>query len=103
MSSELDRVNPPADQMIKMMRRASGEIKELRKIIDAIGPRAEAYEMIKKILSMVPGPGSSAGEDVAWTLDQEANKLEEKLNRARMPAGGVLSQSHKPMDPPGAR
>jgi hypothetical protein len=80
--------------MIKMMRRASAEIKELRKIIDAIGPRAEAYEMIKKILSMVPGPGSSAGEDVAWTLDQEANKLEDKLNRARMPAG-ALSQGPK--------
>jgi hypothetical protein len=89
MSSELDKVNPPAPEMIKMMRRASGEIKDLRKILDAIGPRAEAYEVIKKILSLVPGPVQGAGEDFAWTLDQEANKLEERLNRARMPAVGT--------------
>jgi hypothetical protein len=84
MSSELERVNPNAPDMIKMMRRSASEIKDLRKILDAIGPRAEAYEVIKKILSLVPGPGMGAGEDYVYTLEQEAKKLEERLERARM-------------------
>jgi hypothetical protein len=63
-------------EAIEMMRRASAEIKLLRKQIDVLMPKADAYDMIGKILNLLPAASRGYGEDVAYMLDKRIKELE---------------------------
>lgn len=66
-------------EAIEMMRRAAGEIRDLRAHIDRLSPRAEAYEVIRTITGMVPRPSMGGSPDLAWQLDRRAAELEKEM------------------------
>ena len=67
-------------EAIQMMRCASDEIKVLRGHIGQLAPKADAYDLIHKILDLVPGRSQGMGEDVAYMLDRRIKELEAKLS-----------------------
>jgi len=67
-------------EAVEMMRRAAGEIRHQRGIIETLSPKAEAYDTIRKILNLIPGQGGYTTEDLAYTLDRRAKELEEIVN-----------------------
>ena len=67
-------------EALQMMRRSSDEIKVLRRQIDRLTPQAQAFEVIKSIVSLLPVPSQGMGEDIAWRLDQRIREIEAKLS-----------------------
>lgn len=59
-----------AEQNLQMMRSASDEIKGLRRTIDNLAPKADAYDAIRQLQSMMPRQSQGFGQDVAWALDK---------------------------------
>ncbi len=72
---------------IDMMRRCSEEIKMLRGQIGDLAPKADAYESIKTVLSLVPLSRDPQGhsEDLAHRLDREITNLESADVEAEAP------------------
>ena len=62
-------------EAIEMMKRASEEIKSLRRQIDRLAPKADAYDAIRELQGMIPRPSQGYGEDVAWMLDKRIKEL----------------------------
>lgn len=70
-------------EAIKMMRRCKNEIAALRREIDCLRPKADAYNSIAQVLSLLPQPSSmSMGEDMVWMLDQRIREIEETAKPA---------------------
>lgn len=61
---------------IDMLRRASDEIKSLRRQIDHLAPKAEAYDALVALIGMFPRPPQGYGEDVVWRLEQAISELQ---------------------------
>ncbi len=70
---------------IEMMRRCSAEIKEMRATIAYLTPLAEAWQALRKVLDMLPGPSQAYGEDLVWKLDKHVAELEAKLKTEQVP------------------
>jgi len=66
-------------EAIDMMQRCKQEILSLRKQIDYLEPRAEAYEKISQVLNLLPRQGGAMGEDLVWTLDKRIRETEQIL------------------------
>jgi hypothetical protein len=66
-------------EFIEMANRASQEIKTLRNQISLLQPRADAYDKISVILSLLPAQSKGYGEDVAWLLDKRITELRAAL------------------------
>ena len=66
-------------EAIDMMQRCKQEILSLRKQIDYLEPRAEAYEKISQVLNLLPRQGIGMGEDLVWTLDKRIRETEQIL------------------------
>lgn len=65
-------------EMIEMMRRCSSEIKDLRRQIADLQPKAEAYEYLTAVIRLVPDQrGRGMKEDLAWVLDKRIREIEE--------------------------
>lgn len=65
----------PGREAVEMMRRASSEIKDLRRVNNAMAPKAEAYDLILKIVGFLPDRPNYASEDVAAMLDRRIEKI----------------------------
>ena len=65
-------------EAIDMMRRCKNEIVSLRTEIGHLRPKAEAYDDISQILSLLPRRSQGMGEDVVWTLDKRMREIIEK-------------------------
>lgn len=62
---------------IGMGRRAASEIKHLRAQVEALRPKAEAYDTITKIVGVAVGNGPQGySEDIAWLIEREIEKVE---------------------------
>lgn len=69
-------------EAIEMMKRASAEIKALRRRIEALEPKADAYDNIAAVLRLLPRPSVGMSEDLAWRLDRRVEELmAAKLNK----------------------
>lgn len=66
------------DEAIQMMRFCKEEILDLRKQVEFLTPRAEAYEQLKAVIGMFPKPSTSMKEDVVWRLDKRIAELQTK-------------------------
>jgi len=66
-------------EAIDMMQRCKQEIVSLRKQIDYLQPRAEAYEKISQVLNLLPRQGIGMGEDLVSTLDKRIRETEQIL------------------------
>lgn len=60
-----------------MAERAADEIESLRRVNDALAPKAHAYDMISIILGLLPQRSQGMGEDMAWKLRRRAAELRE--------------------------
>ncbi len=72
-------------EAIEMMQRCSSEIKSLRRQVEALAPKAEAYDVLSlAINTMAPRRSVGMGEDVAWLLDKKIGELKaaEKASEA---------------------
>lgn len=65
-------------EAIEMMQRCKIEIVSLRAEIDRLRPKAEAYDDISQILSLLPRRSQGMGEDVVWTLDKRIREIVEQ-------------------------
>lgn len=63
-------------EAIQMMTRASDEIKTLRRTIDQLAPKADAYDAIRQIQDLMPRRSQGMSEDVAWLLDKRIRELQ---------------------------
>lgn len=75
-------------EAIDMMTRASAEIKDLRRRIDDLAPKAEAYDAIIQILGLLPRGGIGMSEDVAWRLDKRIREIQEAQAAEKGAAAG---------------
>lgn len=65
---------------IQMMERCAEEIAALRKQLDALRPRAEAFDAVQQILGMARGNSSAGyGEDLLWRLKKAIAEETAKL------------------------
>ena len=62
-------------EAIQMMKRASEEIKSLRRTIDQLAPKADAYDAIRQLQDLMPRRSQGMGEDVAYLLDRRIKEL----------------------------
>ena len=62
-------------EAIEMMNRCKQEIIGLRATIDRLKPKAEAYDNLAIVLSLLPRQSVGMGEDVVWTLDKRIREL----------------------------
>lgn len=72
-------------EAIEMMRRASSEIKDLRRQIEHLAPKAAAYDNLAVVLGLLPRPSVGMAEDVAWRLDKRVEELKAEM-KGREPA-----------------
>jgi len=63
-------------EAIEMMRRSSEEIKSLRRQIERLAPKADAYDAIRELQRLIPQPTQGFGEDVAWMLDRRIAQMQ---------------------------
>lgn len=67
---------PMKDQEIsQMIDRTIDTILELRKEIEYLQPRANAYATVEKILDLVPGRQRGVTPDIVWELRRQKDKL----------------------------
>lgn len=60
---------------IDMIQRCIEEIRQLRGEIARLAPKADAYDAITSILSLLPKPTQGAGEDIVWRLLKQIDEL----------------------------
>jgi hypothetical protein len=65
-------------EAIEMMERCMHELQELRGQINALGPKAEAYEVIRSIIGMLPKQSQGYSEDIVWRLKKKIAELQPK-------------------------
>lgn len=68
---------------IQMMQRCREEIITLRRQIDTLAPKAEAYDAITAILGMIPRKGQFLGEDLVWRLEKEIAELQRRMSEPK--------------------
>lgn len=75
-------------EAIEMMRRCVDDIKQLRRRIDELAPKAEAYDMLKKVLLvLLPSDRGGMGEDLVYTLERRVKELEKEEADAKAEKG----------------
>lgn len=65
-------------EAIDMMKRCKDEILTLRAQIGRLQPKADAYDNLAIVLSLLPGKSMGMGEDLVWTLDNRMRELTPK-------------------------
>lgn len=78
----LDREDMPNTEAVEMMVHCKEEILHQRRIIAELRPKAEAYDLITKILALLPGKGIGMGEDLVWRLEKRIEALNKKKGTA---------------------
>lgn len=69
-------------EFIDMGKRASDEIKSLRRRIEHLTPKADAYDNLVMVLNLLPKPSRGYEEDLAWKLDRRIEELSAKPDAA---------------------
>ena len=69
-------------EAIDMMQRCKHEIISLRREIDHLRPRAEAYESVAQVLALLPRKSVGMGEDMVWMLDKRIRETEQLVANA---------------------
>ena len=64
-------------EALQMMVRCKDKIQNLRSQIDRLKPKADAYDNLAIILSLLPRQSMGASEDLVWVLDKRMRELKE--------------------------
>lgn len=62
-------------EAIEMMQRCRHELISLRRQIEQLAPKAEAYDNIATVLRLLPRPSVGMSEDLVWTLEKRIREL----------------------------
>lgn len=59
-------------QVIDMAQRCIEEIEQLRRVNAALAPKAEAYDLLKSVVDLIPCRNNRGeGEDIVWRLKRQ--------------------------------
>ena len=84
-------------EVLQLIRRCTDEIKTLRKQIDHLQPKAEAYDAMLTILRMVPCGGMvGRGEDLVWLLDRKVQEIEHEEACKKAAEEAATKKRYKP-------
>mgnify|MGYP001569854169 CR=1 FL=1 len=72
-------------EAIEMMNRCKHEITRLRRQIELIQPKADAYDNLTVVLGLLPRSSIGMGEDLVWILDKRIQELQPKPAPAANP------------------
>lgn len=64
-------------EAIQMMNRSIHEIEELRRRIDVLAPKADAYDKLSIVLDLLPKPSMGYGQDLVYILKNRIKELQE--------------------------
>lgn len=64
-------------EAIEMMQRCKHEIMDLRREVDRLRPKAEAYESVAQVLALLPQRSVGMSEDMVWALDKRIREIEQ--------------------------
>lgn len=65
-------------EAIEMMNRCKHEITSLRATIDHLKPKADAYDNLVIVLSLLPRSSVGCSEDLVWILEERIRELTPK-------------------------
>lgn len=63
-------------EAIEMMRRCKEEISSLRREVERLRPKAEAYDSVAQVLALLPRSSRGEGIDMVWMLDKRIREIE---------------------------
>lgn len=66
-------------EAIQMMERCKEDIRSLRAQIERLRPKADAYDNLAIVLSLLPRQSIGMGEDLVWVLDKRIRELQPKV------------------------
>lgn len=69
-------------EAIEMMRRCLHDIEDLRRQREILVPKAEAYEVLRSVVNLIPKSSVGYGEDITWVLKKKIKELEAKSDDA---------------------
>lgn len=69
-------------EAIEMMTRCKQEIQSLRAQIERLKPKADAYDNLAIVLSLLPRQSIGMGEDLVWVLDKRMRELKPDENKS---------------------
>ena len=72
-------------EAIQMLQRCSEEISMLCAQRDALAPKAEAYDAIVRILSLLPTQSRGYGEDLNWVIKKRIAELQSTMVKPHNP------------------
>ena len=72
-------------EYVEMMQRCKHEIASLRREIDRLRPKADAYDSVAHILSLLPRQSQGMSEDLMWLLDKRIKEVEQNIVNAALP------------------
>lgn len=67
--------------IIQMTERCIEEIEQLRKQIEILAPKADAYDKISIVLNLFPQRSLGNREDIVWRLKKQIKTLQEETNQ----------------------
>jgi hypothetical protein len=67
-------------EFAQMMLRCSEEIRMLRNRVNALEPKAHAYDQLSIVLGLLPKPPQAFTEDILWRLDKRIQELTSPVN-----------------------
>lgn len=71
---------------IDMGRRAASEIKMLRAEVERLRPKADAYDLLSKVVHhSLPGAPQAYSEDIAWRIEREIEEVEAESIKPECP------------------
>ena len=77
------------DEAVMMMRRCKDEIVGLRRRVDQLQSKADAYDSIAIILGLLPQPQQVMTEDIVWRIDQRIRELLTEKSEPRTQSEGT--------------
>lgn len=77
---------------VQMIERCISEIEMLRAQVASLKPKADAYDMMKQVLGLLPQPSQGYGEDLVWRLRRQIDEIKASAPPAGQTAGGPVEE-----------
>lgn len=75
-----EEIKPISTQeAIQIMQRCVEEMRQMRGQIAIFQPKAEAYDLLLKIMGLLPDQSRGYGEDMVWKLEKRVAELQSTL------------------------
>jgi hypothetical protein len=79
-------------EALEMMQRCAEEIRSLRRTIERLQAKAEAWDGLCAVLSLLPKPSQGAAPDLAWLLDKRSIELRRAMETSCVAPDAVAAE-----------